>query len=302
MTYRVEKTNWRDWSDCTRISNKHCEIIICASAGGRVLLFSIDGKNIIYENESQNGKTLNDWKTKSFDPDAGRFDYGPEKITQSIHARTWMGKWTTEITGDFSVKLTSVVDSTLGLISIREFILHPDSAVVTIRQIAKNISKKPMVRHFWGRTLVKPDGYLWMPLNSSSHFSNGWAQFMWKPDRIETNPAADERIQMDNHNFRFHANGSTIKGGTDATIGWQAYVLNDLVFVKRFQVYPANDYSGSDHFTGIFFSNGKFCELEPCSQTYTIQPGNSIEFTERWELSIHTGGWSPDKYFSKFKN
>ena len=49
---RIEKTNWRDWSDCTLISNKHYEIIICASTGGRVLLFSIDGKNIIYENDS----------------------------------------------------------------------------------------------------------------------------------------------------------------------------------------------------------------------------------------------------------
>ena len=211
-----------------------------------------------------------------------------------------MGKWTTEITGDFSFKLTSMVDSSFGLISIREFILHPDSAVVTIRQTAKTIRKKTMEHHFWGgRTLVKPNGYLWMPLNSSSHFSNGWAQFIWNPDRIESNPAGDELIQMDNFNFRFHAKGSTIKGGTDAPIGWQAYLLNDLVFVKRFQVYPGNDYSGSDHFTGIFFSNGIFCELEPCSPTYTVQPGDSIEFTERWELSNHKGGWSPDIYFSK---
>lgn len=296
---QVEKITWRGWTDCYRISNRQCEVIIGASCGGRVLSFAMAGKNIIYENEIQNGKTLNDWQKERFDPDAGRFDYGPEKITQPIHALSWMGKWKAETTGSFSLKLTSMTDSALGLQSEREFILNPDSAILTIHQTARNIGDKLLVRHFWGRTLLKPNGFLWMPLHSESRFEKGWGRFLWNPDRIEPNPAIDDRIQISNHNFRFYAVGKTIKGGTDSPKGWMAYRLDNLLFVKQFRIYPNGDYSGSDHMTGIFYSNGKFIELEPCSPTYNIPPGSSIGFTEYWELSVHREDWTPKKQIFK---
>lgn len=90
LSGQVEKMTWRGWTDCYRISNRHCEVIIGASCGGRVLSFSINGKNIIYENEVQNGKSLNDWQKERFDPDAARFDYGPEKLpNQSMPLLGW---------------------------------------------------------------------------------------------------------------------------------------------------------------------------------------------------------------------
>jgi hypothetical protein len=292
---QVEKITWRGWPDCYRISNKQCEVIIGASCGGRVLSFGMAGKNIIYENETQNGKLLKNWEQERFDPDGGRFDFGPEKITQPIHALSWMGKWKAEITGSHSLKLTSMADNSLGLQSYREFILSPDSAILTINQTARNISDKPLVRHFWGRTLLKPNGFLWMPLHTESRFKKGWGRFLWDPDRIEPDPATDDRIQISNYKFRFYAAGETIKGGTDSPKGWMAYVLDNLVFIKQFHVYPLEDYSGSNHMTGIFFSNGKFVELEPCSPTFKIQPGSSVKFTEYWELSFHREGWTPEK-------
>ncbi|NEW83790.1 MAG: hypothetical protein GZ094_15685 [Mariniphaga sp.] len=262
---QVEKISYRNWENCYRLKNKKCEVIIGVSCGGRVLSFSIAGKSIIYENETQNGRLLNDWQKEWFDPDAGRFDYGPEKITQPIHSHSWMGKWNPEITGNYSLKLTSMADSALGLQSDREFVLNSDSAILTIHQTARNISDKNLVRHFWGRTLLKPNGVLWMPLHPESRFENGWGRFLWNPDRIKPNPATDGRIQISKNNFRFYATGKTIKGGTNSPKGWMAYVLDNLVFVKQFRVYPDEDYSGSDHMTTIFYSNGKFVELDPCS-------------------------------------
>lgn len=179
-------------------------------------------------------------------------------------------------------------DSTLGLHSEREFILNPDSAILTIHQTARNISDKHLVRHFWGRTLLRPNGFLWMPLHPESRFEKGWGLFLWNPDRIELNPEADERIQISDNNIRLHAVGKTIKGGTDSPNGGMTYVIDNLVFVKKFHVQPDGDYSGSDHMTGIFYSNGKFVELEPCSPTYSIKPGLMVEFTENWELTVNS--------------
>lgn len=284
LSAQVEKTCYRGWTDCYRISNEHCEIVIGMSSGGRVFSFSLDGKDIIYENESQNGKSMLEWQSEPFDPDGGRFDYGPELVTRKIHNLTWMGSWTAQISGEYSVVFTSSIDKLLGLQSTREFIMHPDSAKVTIRQIAKNISNEPLIRHFWGRTLVKPGGTLFMPINPKSRFERGWGRFLWDPNRIESSNEVDDRVKVMPEIFTFHAVGKTLKGGTDATDGWMAYAVDNLVFLKQFKVNNNQDYSGSDHMTGIFYSNGKFCELEPCSPTYTIKPGDSIEFSERWEL------------------
>jgi len=283
---QVEKITWRGWPDCYRIKNKQCEVIIGASCGGRVLSFSLNGKNIIFENVSQNGKTLNDWRIKPFDPDGGRFDYGPERTTQSTHSLTWMGAWSAEIIDDYTVRLTSAADTTLGMLSIREFRLHADSAVLMIKQTGTNITNYPLVRHFWGRTLVKPGGILVLPVQPRSRFEHGWGRYLWNPDRIESPDSTDERIKIDHKTFRFHAVGPTLKGGTDADDGWMAYAVNGLLFIKRFIVYKGQDYSGSDRMTGIFYSNGTFTEIEPCSPTYIIQPNSSVSFLERWELEV----------------
>jgi len=281
---QVEKISYRGWTDCYRISNKHCEVIVGASCGGRVLSFSLNGQNVIYENQVQNGKLLKDWEKKRFDPDAGRFDFGPESTTQPIHAKTWMGKWEAEIIDRQTLRLISMPDTLLGLECIREFKLHADSAILIVSQTAINITDKPLIRHFWGRTLVIPGGTLFMPINPKSSFEHGWGRFLWDPNRIESPAELDERVKVKHQIFTFHAVGKTLKGGTDATDGWMAYAVNDLVFLKQFKVNINQDYSGSDHMTGIFYSNGKFCELEPCSPTYNIVAGDSIEFSERWEL------------------
>ncbi len=283
---QVEKTSYRGWSDCYRLSNKQCEVIIGASCGGRVLLFSLNGKNIIYENQEQDGKSLKNWEQERFDPDAGRFDLGPERATHPIHDLTWMGKWDAEIIDEQTLRLTSVNDTLFGLKNIREFKLHKDSAALAVLQTAINITNKPLTRHFWGRTLVKPRGTLFMPVNPHSRFEHGWGRFLWDPNRIESSSAIDDRIKIQRLIFRFHAVGTTIKGGTDATNGWMVYALDGMVFLKRFEVSTDQDYSGSDHMTGIFYSNGRFCEIEPCGPTYTFAPGDSIEFTERWELKL----------------
>lgn len=87
---------------------------------------------------------------------------------------------------------------------------------------------------------------------------------------MESPDSKDECIEINNKTFQFHAVGSTKKGGTDADDGWMAYTVDGLLFLKQFVVYPVQNYSGSDHMTGIFYSNGEFLEMEPCSPTYNI--------------------------------
>jgi hypothetical protein len=112
----------------------------------------------------------------------------------------------------------------------------------------------------------------------------------------------DERIQIDNKTFQFHAVGTTIKGGTDADDGWMAYTVDSLLFLKQFVVNPGQNYSGSDHMTGIFYSDGKFLEMEPCSPTYIIQPNSRVSFSEKWELeTAKSSALSIEKTIQRFQ-
>jgi hypothetical protein len=282
-------TEYRGWKNCFRLFNEQCEVIILPEAGGRVMSFSLAGQNIIFENPHFDGKSYHDWKEERFDPDGGRFDVGPERVMVKKHDLTWMGPWDAEIIDDNTLKITSQPDTLLGLQTTRIFRLAANDNVLQIDQSIENISDKDIKAHFWGRTLVKPDGKLFMPVRFSGNFDNGYALFYWNPDRIVTDIQDDERITITDGIMAFHAVGNVIKAGVDADEGWMVYAHEGLAMVKEFEVMEGKDYSASDHMTGIFFSNGKFAELEPCSPTYTLAPGNVQSFRETWKLFTYAG-------------
>ncbi|WP_114750215.1 hypothetical protein [Pleomorphovibrio marinus] len=283
----VEIVDYRGWRGCYRLFNQNTEVIINPHTGARVMVFAHKGQNIIHENPDQDGTNFEEWKESPFDPDGGRLDYGPEMETRRIHALTWMGPWEVEVTGAFSLRMNSTSDQKLGLVSQRIFSLDPGTGKLTITQIGENISADTLVRHFWGRTLVKPGGIMMLPLaTENSRFEQGVGKFAWNPNRIEENPEEDERLWIKGGILHFHAIGSTYKAGTDAKAGWMSYQLGQLRMVKRFPVFAEASYEGSEHMTGIFYSNGRFAEMEPCGPTRKLAPGESFSFTEEWELEV----------------
>jgi len=67
------KTGWRGYPNCLKLTNRSSEVILAPEAGGRVLVFSREGRNILYQDRSVDGLT---WQEggKSFHADGGRFD------------------------------------------------------------------------------------------------------------------------------------------------------------------------------------------------------------------------------------
>src|SRR5947209_209253 len=66
--------------------------VFCPQAGGRVLSFSVDGKEALYLDDADRN-----WQPGKPGPSsAGRFDYGPE-LTVPAHPVIWSGAWSSEI-------------------------------------------------------------------------------------------------------------------------------------------------------------------------------------------------------------
>ncbi len=281
---KVEKINYRGWKNCYQISNSISKLIIVPESGGRLLAFTHKGKNILFEDSNQNGKSFKQWLDQHFDPDGGRLDYGPEKETDKLHHKTWMGVWKVKFIGQNSIIIYSENDCMLGLYSERQYTLHKSLAQISIFQSATNVSNKILTRHFWSRTLVHPGGEVVIKLNSKSRFKNGWGQFLFDPDRIEEN-RADSRLTIKNNFINFKSLGNTFKFGTDTDTGLIDYYYNGLKFQKRYLVGSLTNYTASNNMSVIFYHCPSFFEIEPTSETIRLKPGEKMFFTEEWNLT-----------------
>ncbi|NBC82116.1 MAG: DUF4380 domain-containing protein [Bacteroidetes bacterium] len=280
----IEKINYRGWTECYKIYNETTEIIVVAESGGRIMSYSLHGKNIIYENRALDGLTLKTYKQQQVDPDGGRFDWGPEKKTRNIHDKTWMGDYTAEIVDKYTLRITSPDDEALGIRTIREFSLDSASSYVAVKNTMVNISEEITDWFYWSRTLVKKGGTIVLPLNDNSRFPHGWGKYIWGDKAyIEFQHPEDDQLSVKNNTIVYEAqSGSGIKIGTDSDKGWMAYLRDDLLFVKKYPHFPNEKYSEDSSLTSIFYIGDHFVELEPLSPQAILQPGESYSFTEHW--------------------
>ena len=104
------------FSDQLSISNETTRVVL-DSTGGRLIEYSLGGKNILYVDPSlENWK----WDGKGYQElDGGRCDIGPAAILPK-HYDLWLGEWELEKTGKFSMRATSVINEELGVQLVRD--------------------------------------------------------------------------------------------------------------------------------------------------------------------------------------
>lgn len=285
---KVDKISYRGWSNCFKIYNDSIEVIINPKCGARVMKFALHGLNMIYEDSSQNRKNYTNFLSERFDPDGGRFDYGPEDITRNLHDLTWMGEWKGEVTSNFSIVLTSQIDQKLGVQTVREFTLDSINACLSIKQTMRNTSDSTTKWFFWGRTLVPAGGKMIVPINPESKYPKGWGKYNWGSHNMPflTSNVSDPSVSTGRNILLFTPSASTMgKYGTDSHDGWIAYGYKDVLFVKRFKFFPDKNYTEKFGLTIVFYTNGKeFSEMEPVSPQAILAPGETYSFTESWYL------------------
>ncbi len=292
----VKKIEYRGWKDCYLISNDFARIIINASAGGRIMVYERHGINLIYEDSSQDGKLLTSYLAEGFDPDGGRFDYGQELITRDIHAQTYMGSWTAKISGQLSLEITSQPDHRLGILSTRVFSLDLNSPGLKITQTMRNISGSETSYFFWGRTLVKPGGKLFIPLNPESRFPEKWGRYIWGMPVIFESDPGDPGVKVKDLIFSLvPAKARNQKYGTDSHAGWMAYGIDGKLFVKKYGFSETQEYAEHYGQTNVFYTNRTlFAEMEPISPLARLNPGEEYSYTEDWYILDYEPALSVD--------
>ena len=268
---------------CIELTNEEVRVVLEPNIGGRVLKYELNSNNILYVDSSQNG--IKEKPEDAFiGPCAGRFDIGPNRIIPKREI-LWWGKWTAEITGDYSAKLTSQFDSATGVQLIREFKLSENSSKLVCRQVILNKSKETKRYCFWSRTFVDGGGMLFVPLNSNSRYPEKYLSYGHEK-QIFFNPEKEDGLQISNNLFVLRGTPKYKKYSMDGTEGWIAYLSKDnMLFVKKYKVYTDKIYGDMTGCTAtVWFKKDKICEIEPWGPWEVIKPGEQTSFSEEWYL------------------
>ena len=268
--------------NCIEITNKTTRVVLDPNIGGRVLIYEVNGKNILYFNEEHEGIT-DGFKIKRID--AGRFDFGPTAVLPKRHLY-FKGKWTATITGDNSVKMVSQVDTALNVLVTRLFELDKHSSKLTCTQILKNVGKEDKDLFCWSRTFVHGGGISLTPLNPNTRFPQGFIAYYTIDGK-----SVMQYKNITEPNIRIRENVLETLGPTkcgklvmDGNDGWMGYLSPDsLLFIKKFKYYPNKKYGEMTAATmSVWQTNHKIYEIEPYGPMEKVKPGKSISFTEEW--------------------
>jgi hypothetical protein len=270
------------YSACVELTNATTRVVLEPNAGGRVLHYQLNGREVLFQDPSADGWTLGSPRLPAGLP-AGRFDIGPEHGRPFNRDQLWEGRWTAEITGPRQGRLTSAVVS--GVQLVRDFTLARDSSHLRVTQTIHNRGRETVRSFHWSRTFAEGGGICFAPLPTVSRFPKGY--LLYGPGRvIDYMPADEPGTTVRDGLLIISAPPTRPKFALDVSPGWLAYLTRSgLLFVKKFPVYPDRVYGEpAANNVSIWYSGNRVTEIEPIGPLELIAPGASASFTEDWWL------------------
>jgi hypothetical protein len=274
---KVESCNYKGWQDCVKITNDLIEVIATTQIGPRVLRFAFHGDdNIFYEATAQQGLTGgNDWRIYG----GHRLWHGPqigfrpnEPDNEPI---------TYELLDD-GVILTGNREEKSGMrkqITIR---VPSDAADVQVTHRITNQSFWPVELTAWALSVMAPGGLaLWPNTKLDTGFLPNSALITWPYTNLE-----DSRFQIHKDNMTLRQDNTVedwFKVGTCNVEGWASYLLNQTMFIKKYEHIIGANYSDMGSSFEIY-TDKDIIELESLSPFTRLEAGQTVEHKEGWQL------------------
>src|SRR6516162_5654456 len=277
---RVEKTEYKGWTHCYRVTNGEVELIITGDVGPRIIRFGfVGGQNVFKEFNEQLGKSGEEkfqlrggdrvWKAPE-DPIA---TWAPDNVPVEI-----------QLTPS-GVIAREPVEPLTKLQKEIEVSLAPSGTTVRVTHRITNRSLLPLEFSPWALTMMAPGGIA----------VTGFPPRGRHPINLEaTNPLvmwaytnlADPRWKFTKKYLTLRQDPKNVdpqKLGMFNALTWAAYLLNGEAFLKRTKADPAKTYPdfGCSFET---FTNNEFLEIETLGPMTDVPPGQTVEHAEAWAL------------------
>jgi hypothetical protein len=277
---KVEKTAYKGWANCYRVTNGEVELVVTSDVGPRIIRFGfVGGQNLFKEFPEQLGKTGEAqfqlrgghrvWKAPE-DPVA---TWAPDNVPVQI-----------EVTSDGLVAREPVEPLTKLQ---KEIAIHlaPSGTQVTVIHRIANRSLFPLEFSVWAMSMMAQGGVAITGFPPRGHHP---------ADLAATNPLvmwaytdlSDKRWKFTRKYLMLRQDPNDAEAqkiGLFNPNTWVAYVLNGEAFVKQAHADPARTYPD---FGCAFetFTNNEFLEIETLSPLTKVLPDQSVEHVETWTL------------------
>jgi len=277
---KVEKTEYKGWKNCYRVSNGDVELIVTGDVGPRIIRFGFPGEqNVFKEFADQLGKS------------------GEEKFQLRGGDRVWkapedpVATWAPDnepveiVITDSGFIAREPVEPLTSLQKEIEISMAESGTNVTVSHRIANRSLFALKFAPWALTMMAPGGVAVSGFPPRGrHPANLVATnplVMWAYTNL-----ADPRWKFTKKYLTLRQdpnNSEAQKLGSFNSDTWAAYFLNNEVFVKRTDSDPSKTYPdfGCSFET---FTNNEFLEIETLGPMTELAPGQKVEHVERWAL------------------
>ncbi len=277
---------YMNYGNCAELSNGLIDVVITLDCGPRIIRYGFAGEGnelcddapltVPVEGEAEEWRLMGGhrlWVSperfpKTYYPDNAPVDYD------------WV---------ENGIVITKPAHPRVHIESQLEITLKEGDTKIQILHSLKNTGEWSIETAVWALTNLKPGGLQVLPFaRRESHFSDGVkgsrSLVLWSYASMD-----DPRIKWGNRYVLVkHEEGNTIqtKFGIQNSEGWAAYFRDNSLFIKRFSVYPGKTYPDGGISSATFLIEFML-EMESLSPMRKLEPGDTVEHTEIWELHRH---------------
>lgn len=276
----VEVRPFCGWANNLHVGNGTIELVVTLDVGPRILSYARKGGISpfkVFEDQS-GGVSETAWRSRG----GHRLWLAPESRALSYFPDNAPVAW--KMLDDQGVRLTPAPESGPGF--QKEIDLHLSEIGSNLRVIhrVRRVADTPQVVAPWAITVMAPGGWAILPQPVFGEHPRDMLPnrrlILWPYTDL-----SDRRCRFGRRYFTVQQDSAAapIKIGLADSCGWSAYFLNGTLFVKRFSRSSAADYPDEGSNLEVF-TNGKMLELETLGPLVTLQPGESVEHIEAWDL------------------
>ena len=287
MAVSYSEVRYKSFGRCLKIENAFAEVYVTLDFGPRVIRYALRGDaNFFFEDRTR--AVMHDEKamTDYYGRGAVWYIYGghriwasPEAMPESYYPDNTRVRYSI---GRTSVTFTPPPQRRNEIAMELELSLEEYGPQVTVKNRITNIAETPKTFAVWALSVLTPGGVEIIPQNNyDSGLLGNRVMALWPYSDM-----ADRRVAWGKDLITLRQdkrNPQKFKVGTENRRGWAAYACHGCLFVKRFPfiedaVYP----DGGMNFET--FTNNLFLEMESLSPLREMQPGETAEHEETWDI------------------
>jgi hypothetical protein len=279
----IRETEYLRLNDCLEITNGEARLVIPTTFGPRVLFYGLDGgDNVFGWHPGAAVETdLGTWK-----PYGGhRLWVAPENMPLSYAPDNGPVEYATD--GELSATLAQAADPRVGFRKEMKVTLDAAGSGVNVEHKITNESGSAVNVAAWALSIMAPGGTVVIPNEPFQPYGSDALLPVRSIALWPYTDFTDPRWSYEKEAIRLRVDDSVTtqqKIGVLNKLGWVKYEQPDSVFTKH-TVFIADAVYPDLNSNFEVYTDGGFVEIESLSPLKRLEPGEFVEYQERWELT-----------------